>query len=88
MLVPLMEYLDVYLSKDYKIVYHFSDIKKYFTLSVTDDKLSSILTKYYNKSGDKIAIRGIAQSIIDIYEYYKNLRIVLLAYFLYMLLLY
>ena len=34
------------------------------------------LTKYYNKSGDKIAVRGIAQSIIDIYEYYKNLRIV------------
>ncbi len=53
MLVPLMEYLDVYLSKDYKIVYHFSDIKKYFTLSVTDDKLSSILTKYYNKWENK-----------------------------------
>lgn len=34
------------------------------------------LTKYYNKSGDKIAVKGIAQSIIDIYEYYKNLRIV------------
>ena len=34
------------------------------------------LTKYYNNSGDKIAVRGIAQSIVDIYEYYKNLRIV------------
>lgn len=34
------------------------------------------LTKYYNYSGDKIAVRGIAQSIVDIYEYYKNLRIV------------
>lgn len=53
MLVPLMEYLDVYLSKDYNIVYHFSDIKKYFTLSVSDDKLSSILTKYYNKWENK-----------------------------------
>ncbi len=53
MLVPLMEYLDVYLSKDYKVVYHFSDIKKYFTLSITDDKLSSILTKYYNKWENK-----------------------------------
>ena len=53
MLVPLMEYLDVYLSKDYKVVYHFSDIKKYFTLSVSDDKLSSILTKYYNKWKNK-----------------------------------
>ena len=27
MLVPLMEYLDTILSKDYKVVYHFSDIK-------------------------------------------------------------
>ena len=53
MLVPLMEYLDVYLSKDYNVVYHFSDIKKYFTLSVSDDKLSSILTKYYNKWENK-----------------------------------
>lgn len=34
------------------------------------------LTRYYNKAGDKIAVRGIAQSITDIYEYYKNLRIV------------
>lgn len=53
MLVPLMEYLDVYLNKDYKVVYHFSDIKKYFTLSTTDDKLSSVLTKYYNKWENK-----------------------------------
>ena len=53
MLVPLMEYLDVYLNKDYKVVYHFSDIKKYFTLSTTDDKLSSVLTKYYNKWKNK-----------------------------------
>ncbi len=42
----------------------------------TDIPKNVWLTKYYNKSGDKIAIRGIAQSIIDIYEYYKNLRIV------------
>ena len=34
------------------------------------------LTKYYNKSGTQLAIRGIAESIVDIYEYYKNLRIV------------
>ena len=48
-IVPLMDYLDVILSKDYHVVYHFSDIKKYLTLSTTDDKLSSVLTKYYNK---------------------------------------
>lgn len=34
------------------------------------------LTRYYNKAGDKLAVRGISQSITDIYEYYKNLRIV------------
>ena len=48
MLVPLMEYLDVILSKDYHVVYHFSDVKKYFTLSLSDDLLSSVLSKYYN----------------------------------------
>ena len=32
------------------------------------------LTKYYNKDGDKIAVRGVAQNIVDIYGYYKNLR--------------
>ena len=34
------------------------------------------LTQYYNKAGDQIAIRGVAENIVDIYEYYKNLRIV------------
>lgn len=49
MLVPLMEYLDTILSKDYKVVYHFSDIKEYYVLSLSDDKISSVLKKYYNK---------------------------------------
>lgn len=49
MLVPLMEYLDTILSKDYKVVYHFSDIKEYYVLSLSDDKLSNVLKKYYNK---------------------------------------
>lgn len=49
MLVPLMKYLDVILSKDYKVIYHFSDIKEYYVLHVGDDKLSSVLKKYYNK---------------------------------------
>ena len=45
--------------------------------SISSDIPKNIwLTKYYNKEGDRIAVRGIAQSIIDIYEYYKNLRIV------------
>ncbi len=42
----------------------------------TDIPKNVWLTKYYNKAGNQIAIRGIAESIIDIYEYYKNLRIV------------
>lgn len=42
----------------------------------TDIPKNIWLTKYYNKDGDRIAVRGIAQSIIDIYEYYKNLRTV------------
>lgn len=53
MLVPLMEYLDVILSKDYHVVYHFSDVKKYFTLSLSDDLLSSVLSKYYNTWKDE-----------------------------------
>lgn len=42
----------------------------------TDIPKNVWLTKYYNKTGNQIAIRGIAESIVDIYEYYKNLRIV------------
>lgn len=49
MLVPLTKNLDVILSKDYKVVYHFSDIKDYYVLQISDDKLSSVLKKYYNK---------------------------------------
>ena len=33
------------------------------------------LTKYYNKGGDKIVVRGVAENISDIYEYFKNLKI-------------
>lgn len=42
----------------------------------TDIPKNVWLTRYYNKQGSKLAIRGVAESIIDIYEYYKNLRIV------------
>ena len=42
----------------------------------TDIPKNVWLTKYYNKSGRDIAIKGIAESIIDIYEYYKNLRVI------------
>ena len=49
MLVPLIKNLDVILSKDYKVIYHFSDIKDYYVLQISDDKLLSVLKKYYNK---------------------------------------
>lgn len=49
MLVPLIKNLGVILSKDYKVIYHFSDIKDYYVLQISDDKLSSVLKKYYNK---------------------------------------
>ena len=42
----------------------------------TDIPKNVWLTKYYNKNGNKLAVRGLAESIVDIYEYYKNLRIV------------
>lgn len=45
--------------------------------SISSDIPKNIwLTKYYNKGGDKLVVRGVAESIVDIYEYYKNLRIV------------
>ncbi len=44
--------------------------------SIANDMPKNIwLTKYYNVQGDKIAITGIAESITDIYEYFKNLKI-------------
>ena len=52
-----------------------STISFYDSIS-TDIPKNVWLTKYYNKNGKDIAVRGIAESIIDIYEYYKNLRIV------------
>lgn len=48
MIVPLEEYLDVILAKDYHILYHFSDIEVYYTLTKDDSILSSVLNKYYN----------------------------------------
>ncbi|MBQ8635358.1 PilN domain-containing protein [bacterium] len=45
--------------------------------SISSDIPKNIwLTKYYNKSGNRVVIRGVAENIVDIYEYYKNLRVV------------
>lgn len=48
-MVPLTENLDTILSKDYHILYHFSDINVYYVMHSADDILSNVLTKYYNK---------------------------------------
>ena len=52
-----------------------SAINFYDSIS-TDIPKNVWLTEYYNKSGREIAIKGVAENIIDIYEYYKNLRVV------------
>lgn len=48
MIVPLSIYLDQILTNDYYINYHFSDIKLYYVIRGANDKLTSILEKYYN----------------------------------------
>jgi len=45
--------------------------------SISSDIPKNIwLTKYYNKFGNNIVIKGVAENIIDIYEYYKNLKMI------------
>ncbi len=46
-IVPKNLYLDQILSLDYKVLFHFSDLNYYFTLSTDDTILSDILVKYY-----------------------------------------
>lgn len=46
--LPLLEYLDQILEKEYNIVYHFSDVKVYYTMQCDDSNLSKVLVKYYN----------------------------------------
>lgn len=52
-----------------------SAINFYDSISVDIPK-NIWLTKYYNKEGNKIVIKGVAENIVDIYEYYKNLKVV------------
>ena len=49
---------------------------KYYDSIASDIPKNIWLTKYYNQSGDKIVVQGIAESIVDIYEYFKNLKII------------
>lgn len=48
-IVPLNEYIDVILSEGYNIIYHLSDLQKYYYLEFGDNEvLNSIIKKYYN----------------------------------------
>lgn len=49
-LVPLNEYLEVYLQDDNYINFHLSDIPQYYTIYINnaDEKFASIVEKYYN----------------------------------------
>ena len=47
-IVPLDYYLSDILKNNYEINFHLSDVKYYYTLSLTNDKFSSVLRKYYN----------------------------------------
>ena len=48
-IVPLIEYLDYVLEKEYNIIYHFSDIPSYYSfMGEQDNTLSSIINKYFN----------------------------------------
>ncbi len=48
MVVPLIQYLDLILSNNYNIVYHFGDIPVYYVLQKNDEILSTILAKFYS----------------------------------------
>ena len=49
MLVPRFLYLNFVVGKDYKFIYHFSDIKAYYVFQMkNDDTFSSIIKKYFN----------------------------------------
>ena len=50
------------------------DALKFYDSLATDIPQNIWLTNYYNKEGNKIVVDGISDSIMSIYEYYKNLR--------------
>ena len=49
---------------------------KFFDSIASDIPKNIWLTRYYNLNGDKVIIRGVAENITDVYEYFKNLKIV------------
>lgn len=48
---------------------------KFYDSIASDIPKNIWLTKYYNQQGDKVVIQGVAENISDIYEYFKNLKV-------------
>lgn len=68
MIVPLIEYLDVILSNSYVILYHLSDMKDYYyLLGSSDETLSSIINKYYNKWSNEKFVSSFNKSEFDLF---------------------
>lgn len=53
-IVPMMQYLDQILTKNYNILYHFSDINVYYVMQTADTTLSTVLTKYFARWQENI----------------------------------
>ncbi len=49
---------------------------KFYDSIASDIPKAIWLTKYYNQNGDRVVIQGVAEKITDVYEYFKNLKIV------------
>ena len=52
-ILPLHLYLEDILNKNFNVIYHFGDINSYYTLSTSDDVLSSVLKKFYSNWEEK-----------------------------------
>ncbi len=68
-LVPRMEYIDVILENNYSIVYHMSDLKRYFYLGdELDSTLFHIMQKYYHKWSSKNLESAIYKEELSIFQ--------------------
>ncbi len=73
MLVPLTLYLDTILASDLKVLYHFSDIKYYYVLESDGSVLSSVLSKYYNRTWNELLYNSYKEN--EFVTYSTNLNI-------------
>lgn len=67
--IDMTDLIDIIANKNIETINFFDSIS-------SDIPKNIWLTKYYNKLGSNLVIKGVAENIVDIYEYYKNLRIV------------